>query len=53
MRVTRAARPRPRGKAETDRLGRGVYQVMAMLSPFLIGDAKGLFDRLAREYVAP
>ncbi|HMV05266.1 MAG TPA: TetR/AcrR family transcriptional regulator [Accumulibacter sp.] len=43
----------PRAKAETNRLGRGVYQVMAMLSPFLVGDAKGLFDRLAREYVAP
>jgi AcrR family transcriptional regulator len=41
----------PRGKVESGRLGRGVYQVMAMLSPFLLGEAKGLLDKLSREYV--
>lgn len=41
----------PRGKLESGRLGRGVYQVMATLSPFLLGEAKGLLDKLSREYV--
>ncbi len=41
----------PRGKVESGRLGRGVYQAMAMLSPFLLGEAKGLLDKLSREYV--
>lgn len=41
----------PRDKVESGRLGRGVYQVMAMLSPFLLGEAKGLLDKLSREYV--
>jgi len=41
----------PRGKVESGRLGRGVYQAMAMLSPFLLGEAKGLLDKLSGEYV--
>lgn len=41
----------PRGKVESGRIGRGVYQVMTMLSPFLLGEAKGLLERLSREYV--
>ncbi|WP_300454298.1 TetR/AcrR family transcriptional regulator [Accumulibacter sp.] len=41
----------PRGKLESDRIGRGVYQVMAMLSPFLLGEARSLLDKLSREYV--
>jgi len=42
----------PRGKLESGRIGRGVYQVMAMLSPFLVGESKGLLDRLSKEYLA-
>lgn len=41
----------PRGKVDSGRLGRGVYQAMAMLSPFLLGEAKGLLDKLSGEYV--
>ena len=43
----------PRGRLESDRLGRGVYQVMAMLAPFLVGESKGLLDKLSREYLKP
>ncbi|EXI83751.1 MAG: DNA-binding transcriptional repressor AcrR [Candidatus Accumulibacter sp. BA-94] len=42
----------PRGKLESGRIGRGVYQAMAMLSPFLVGESKGLLDRLSQEYLA-
>lgn len=41
----------PRGKVESDRIGRGVYQVMAMISPFLLEESKGLLDKLSREYL--
>ena len=41
----------PRGKVETDRIGRGVYQVMAMVSPFLLGESRGLLERLSQEYL--
>lgn len=41
----------PRGKLETGRIGRGVYQVMAMISPFLVGEAKNLLERLSQEYL--
>lgn len=41
----------PRGRMEEDRIGRGVYQVMAMLSPFLIGEARSLFEKLSVEYL--
>ena len=43
----------PRRRVESDRLGHGVYQVMAMLSPFLLGEAKGLLENLSQAYVAP
>lgn len=43
----------PRGRVESGRIGRGVYQVMAMLSPFLLDEAKGLLERLSREYLKP
>ncbi len=43
----------PRGKVESGRIGRGVYQVMAMVSPFLRDESKGLLDKLSREYVKP
>jgi AcrR family transcriptional regulator len=41
----------PRGKMENERIGRGVYQVMAMISPFLIGEARSLLERLSVEYL--
>ncbi|EXI79200.1 MAG: DNA-binding transcriptional repressor AcrR [Candidatus Accumulibacter appositus] len=43
----------PRGKVESGRIGRGVYQVMAMFSPFLLDEAKGLLEKLSREYLKP
>ncbi len=41
----------PRGKMEEERIGRGVYQVMAMISPFLIGEARSLLEKLSVEYL--
>ena len=41
----------PRGKMENERIGRGVYQVMAMLAPFLIGEARALLEKLSVEYL--
>jgi AcrR family transcriptional regulator len=41
----------PRGKVESGRIGRGVYQVMAMLSPFLLGEARTLLEKLSGEYL--
>ena len=41
----------PRGKLESDRIGRGVYQVMAMVSPFLLGESKSLLARLSTAYL--
>lgn len=35
----------------TEALTRGCYQVMALTSPYLRGDARDLFDQLARDYV--
>jgi len=32
-------------------LQRGCYQVMALTAPYLTGDARGLFERLAGEYL--
>jgi hypothetical protein len=32
-------------------LGEGAFQVMALVAPFLRGDARRLLDRLARSYV--
>jgi len=42
-----------RGKDESGRVGRGVYQVMAMLAPFLLDESKGLLEKLSREYLKP
>jgi len=42
----------PRGKVESGRIGRGVYQVMALVSPFLVGESRGLLERLSQEYIA-
>jgi AcrR family transcriptional regulator len=41
-----------RGEAlRGDAIGRGVYQAMAALAPYLRGDAQALFVRLARDYL--
>lgn len=41
----------PRGRIDGERLGRGVYQVMSMLAPFLAGEARQLLERLSTEYI--
>ena len=43
----------PRGTTENERIGRGVYQVMAMISPFLINEARALLERLSVAYLKP
>jgi AcrR family transcriptional regulator len=37
-----------RGQANLDR---GAYQVLSLVSPFLLGDARALLDRLSRDYL--
>jgi AcrR family transcriptional regulator len=37
--------------AETARLDRAAYQVMALVAPFMQGDARALIDRLGSEYL--
>lgn len=32
-------------------IGRGAYQVLALIAPFLVGDARTLLDRLGRDYL--
>jgi len=41
----------PRGSVESGRIGRGVHQVMAMVAPFLIGEARTLLEKLSGEYL--
>jgi AcrR family transcriptional regulator len=41
----------PRRPVEDLALGRGVYQVMAMVAPYFQGDARALFEKLAGEYL--
>lgn len=41
----------PRGRIEGAGVERGVFQVMALTAPYLVGRARALFDRLAAEYV--
>jgi len=41
----------PRKPAEALALGRGVYQVMAMVAPYFQGDARALFGKLAEQYL--
>jgi len=43
----------PRGEMENARIGRGVYQVMAMASPYLVGEARALLEKLSVEYLNP
>ena len=42
----------PRNPLEGPALGRGVYQVMAMLAPYFQGDARALFEKLASQYLS-
>lgn len=41
----------PRQKQNGETLGRGVYQVMSMLAPFLLGESRLLLQHLSREYL--
>lgn len=41
----------PRGADENERIGRGVFQTMAMLSPFLVSESRALLQRLSSEYL--
>jgi AcrR family transcriptional regulator len=41
----------PRKPVEGLALGRGVYQVMAMVAPHFQGDARALFEKLAGQYL--
>ncbi|MGL4233250.1 MAG: TetR/AcrR family transcriptional regulator [Casimicrobium sp.] len=40
----------PRNLDEAKAMGQGVFQVMAMIAPYLTGDARLLFEKLAAEY---
>lgn len=42
----------PRNPIDDESLARGVYQVMTLAAPYLLGDARRLFDTLAQKYVA-
>jgi len=42
----------PRHPQDDATLARGAYQVMALVAPFLAGDSRSLFERLAAAYVA-
>ena len=40
----------PRREIDSAAMGRGAYQMMSMVAPYLKGDARLLFERLAAEY---
>jgi len=42
----------PRHFVEGEVLARGAYQAMALVEPYLLGDAHGLFERLKQRYLA-
>ena len=46
----RSARPPAAGEAD-DAIGEGAYQVMALVAPYLVGDARRQLDRLGRQYL--
>jgi AcrR family transcriptional regulator len=46
----RIGRPSPENAGETD-AGRAAYQVLALIAPYLVGDARALIDRLGRDYL--
>jgi hypothetical protein len=37
--------------AEDTRLGHAAYQVLGLIAPFLVGDARALVERLGADYV--
>jgi AcrR family transcriptional regulator len=41
----------PRKPIDGAAMGRGAYHAISMVAPYLVGDARLLFERLAREYV--
>lgn len=41
----------PRSTVGGERIGRGVYQVMALVAPFLLGESRRLLERLSGEYL--
>jgi len=41
----------PRNPQEGPIAGRGAYQVMALLAPFLVGESRELVETLSREYL--
>lgn len=41
----------PRRRDAGDGLGRGVFQVMAMVAPFLMGESRELLQQLSKQYV--
>ncbi len=40
----------PRKEIDSAAMSRGVFQVMSMVAPYLKGDARALFERLAAQY---
>ena len=40
----------PRKPVDSAAMGRGVYQMMSMVAPYLKGDARRLFEKLAAQY---
>ncbi len=46
----RIGRPPSEGADEYD-AGRAAYQVLALIAPYLVGDARALIDRLGRDYL--
>ena len=42
----------PRKPLDAEALGRGVYQVMAMVAPFFQGDSRRLFEKLSGQYLS-
>jgi AcrR family transcriptional regulator len=46
----RIARPPAAGVGEAD-AGRAAWQVLALIAPYLVGDARELIDRLGRDYL--
>ena len=49
--VVPPAEPRDARRADDIDLGLGAYQVLALIAPFLVGDARALLDRLGRDYL--
>jgi hypothetical protein len=41
----------PRDRRGSDDLGLGAYQVMALVAPYLVGEARAHLDHLSRNYL--